>query len=158
MPFLNLPRRIERPETLGLIVQLRELRPRRMMWRLVLMWRLVSLLLAVFFLAGCEGSGTLPQLVVSSVTTIQMPPDGASVPAPRSMTFDRDGQLYVLDNAGRVLVYAPSGKPLREWHMPEFDVGKPEGICVFHDGRIGVADTHYHRVVLFDADGKQALA
>ena len=111
------------------------------------------LLLAVVSLTGCEGSGSVPQLVVTSVTTIQMPPDGASVPAPRSMTFDRDGQLYVLDNAGRVLVYDKRGQPLREWHMPEFDVGKPEGICVFRDGRIGVADTHYHRVVLFDANG-----
>ena len=104
-------------------------------------------------LCGCGSVTDGRPLSVSAVATIQMPPDGASVPAPRSMTFDSDGRLYVLDNAGRVLVYSPGGQLERQWHMPAYDIGKPEGICVFKDGRIGVADTHYHRVVLFDAEG-----
>jgi DNA-binding beta-propeller fold protein YncE len=38
--------------------------------------------------------------------------------------------------------------------MPAFDVGKPEGLCVLKDGRIAVTDTHYHRVVFFDREGR----
>ena len=83
-----------------------------------------------------------------------MPPEGALIPAPRSMTFGPDGVLYVLDNAGRVLVFDQSGEEIKRWFMPEYDVGKAEGICVLKDGRIAVADTHYHRVVFFDADGQ----
>ena len=38
--------------------------------------------------------------------------------------------------------------------MPESDVGNPEGICVLaQTDDIAVADTHYHRVVVFDRSG-----
>ena len=83
-----------------------------------------------------------------------MPADGAAIPAPRSMNVAPDDTVYVLDTGGRILVYAPGGKLLRQWKMPAYDVGKPEGICVFKDGRIAVADTHYHQVVLFKNDGE----
>jgi DNA-binding beta-propeller fold protein YncE len=38
--------------------------------------------------------------------------------------------------------------------MPDARNGNPEGACVFLDGRIAVADTHYSRVVFFNHDGK----
>lgn len=60
----------------------------------------------------------------------------------------------MLDNAGRVLVFDAAGKILRQWWMPEYSVGKPEKICLLRDGRLAVADTHYHRVVFFDTEGK----
>ncbi len=59
----------------------------------------------------------------------------------------------MLDNVGRVLVYDPDGKLLRQWWMPDYSVGKPEKIFQFRSGRLGVADTHYHRVVFFDPEG-----
>lgn len=37
--------------------------------------------------------------------------------------------------------------------MPEHETGRPEGIVKLLDGRIAVADTHYHRVVFFHDDG-----
>jgi DNA-binding beta-propeller fold protein YncE len=37
--------------------------------------------------------------------------------------------------------------------MPQFDAGKPEGIWKLLDGCVAVADTHYHRVVVFNPDG-----
>ena len=84
-----------------------------------------------------------------------MPVEGATVPAPREMTWGPDErELYVLDNAGRVLVFSgDTGKLARSWHMPEWDVGRAEGICIFKDGRVAVADTHYHRVVFFTRAG-----
>ena len=38
--------------------------------------------------------------------------------------------------------------------MPEYAAGRPEGIVRLQDGRIAVADTHYHRIVIFDSAGK----
>jgi DNA-binding beta-propeller fold protein YncE len=50
-------------------------------------------------------------------------------------------------------VYDVEGKLQRQWWMPDYSVGKPEKICQFRDGRLAVADTHYHRVVFFDPEG-----
>ena len=69
------------------------------------------------------------------------------------MTFGPNEELFVLDNAGRMLVYNKSGELVRQWRMPDYKIGKPEGSCVMLDGRIAVADTHYHRVVFFDQQG-----
>src|SRR5262249_8368805 len=65
-----------------------------------------------------------------------------------------DSEYLVLDNVGRVLVYNQAGDVERHWWMPDYSIGKAEGICVLKDGRIAVADTHYHRVVLFDHEGE----
>lgn len=90
---------------------------------------------------------------MAEFNTWSMPPEGALIPGPRSMTIGPGGDLYVLDNAGRVLVYDKSGKERRRWYMPHYSVGKAEGLCVLKDGRVAVADTHYHRIVLFKQDG-----
>jgi iron(III) transport system ATP-binding protein len=106
----------------------------------------------MIFVLGCNGADG-PALRVKREDYWSMPPDGPRIPAPRGMTVSPDGEYLVLDNAGRVLVFDETGKLQRTWWMPEYSVGKPEGICVLKDGRIAVADTHYHRVVFFDHDG-----
>ncbi|MGD9856196.1 MAG: ATP-binding cassette domain-containing protein [Planctomycetaceae bacterium] len=116
--------------------------------------RLCVLLVMCLVWAGCQQSAAGPQLPVTASRTFKMPSDGSSVPAPRSLTVSPEGELYVLDNAGRVLVYTPDGMLNRQWHMPEYDVGKPEGVCILSDGTIAVADTHYHRIVVFDRRGE----
>ena len=75
-------------------------------------------------------------------------------PAPRSVTCGPHDEVYILDKGGRVLVFSETGTLLRKWDMPDSRIGNPEGACVFADGRIAVADTHYSRVVFFDHDGK----
>jgi ABC-type multidrug transport system ATPase subunit/DNA-binding beta-propeller fold protein YncE len=110
-------------------------------------------LLVCLTLIGCEGD-TAPQLAVHEVRHWSMPPEGRSIPAPRGICVGPNDDVYVLDDAGRVLVFDNEGQLQRKWMMPEYDVGKPEGICILKDGRIAVADTHYHRVVLFDQTGK----
>ncbi|MGZ0175175.1 MAG: hypothetical protein ACKVHE_37260, partial [Planctomycetales bacterium] len=105
--------------------------------------------------SGCgEAGSTTPQLTVGEVSNWAMPAAGAKIPAPRGLAFDSNGDLFVLDDAGRVLVFGLDGQQKRHWSMPESDVGNPEGIFLFRDGRIGVADTHYHRVVFFDRAGE----
>lgn len=109
-------------------------------------------LLMVALLPGCW-KDLSPSLVVKHESNWMMPPEGPRVPAPRGITVSPDNEYLVLDNAGRVLVYNESGDVTRQWWMPDYSVGKAEGICVLKDGRIAVADTHYHRVVFFDHDG-----
>lgn len=104
-------------------------------------------------LCGCGGDADGPTLAVLGFNTWAMPPEGALIPGPRSMTIGPDDELYVLDNAGRVLVFDETGNVTRRWYMPEYSVGKAEGICVLKDGRVAVADTHYHRIALFKQDG-----
>ena len=115
----------------------------------------IVMLLIAMFIAGCTDEDG-PVLVVKRETDWLMPPDGPRVPAPRGMTVSRDSEYLVLDNAGRVLVYDQNGNVERQWWMPEYSIGKAEGICVLKDGRIAVADTHYHRIVLFNHDGEVA--
>jgi DNA-binding beta-propeller fold protein YncE len=91
---------------------------------------------------------------VQQTVTWALPAEGPLVPAPRGV-LAADGELFVLDNVGRVLVYDEQGKLLRHWWMPEYSVGKPEKLCLFRDGRLAVADTHYSRVVFFDREGNE---
>jgi DNA-binding beta-propeller fold protein YncE len=113
--------------------------------------RILALLLCLF-VAGCSGEAGA-QLPVSNSRYWQLPPVGASLPAPRKLTVGPDDSIYVLDDAGRVLVYDSTGKLVRRWNMPESTVGNPEAVLVLRDGRVAVADTHYHRVVFFDSSG-----
>jgi sugar lactone lactonase YvrE len=110
--------------------------------------------MAILHAAGCGNSAApAASLHVERVNHWAMPAAGAKIPAPRGLTFDSNGDLFVLDDAGRILVFDIAGQVKRQWSMPESDVGNPEGICLFQDGRIGVADTHYHRIVFFDREG-----
>ena len=112
---------------------------------------LACLLLA--WIAGCHGSSA-PELHASAIRSWSLPADGASLPAPRALATGRDDEMIVLDTAGRILVYTSEGTLSRQWRMPETKNGRPEGACLLKDGRIAVADTHYHRVVFFGPEGK----
>jgi iron(III) transport system ATP-binding protein len=116
---------------------------------------LTLLALAVVAAAGCDATApAAPLIAVEQVNHWAMPAAGAKIPAPRGLAFDKNGDLFVLDDAGRILVFDTDGKLNRQWFMPEYEVGKPEGICLFNDGRIAVADTHYHRIVFFNRAGE----
>ncbi len=128
-------------------------RPERGGWERGMKVALAAVLsLAVAILPGCGGDAE-STMEVSSVRSWSLPAEGIMLPAPRAMTYDPDDRLLVMDDAGRMIVYGADGELERRWWMPEYDVGKPEGVCVLDDGRIAVADTHYHRVVFFDNEG-----
>ena len=110
------------------------------------------LMLTVMWISGCTQNSE-PALRYSKVDRWVVPADGARIPAPRGLFSDTENNVYVLDDAGRVLIYSADGKVQKSWHMPEYEAGRPEGIVRLNDSRIAVADTHYHRVVLFDVDG-----
>jgi iron(III) transport system ATP-binding protein len=121
-----------------------------------LMMAMFMLIIAAMTMSGCTNSSadsTAASISFSSEKTWNLPPVAATQPAPRGLGKLGDDQVMVLDTAGRVLVYDGAGTLVRQWKMPAFDVGRPEGVVQLKDGRIAVADTHYHRVVLFDANG-----
>lgn len=115
--------------------------------------RLLSVWLLVLGVCGCEDSAETV-IMPRHDTAWALPAEGDRVPAPRGVTVGPQGEVYVLDNIGRVLVLDQQGKKQKSWFMPEHSVGKPERLLVTRSGRLIVADTHYHRVVVFDADGK----
>lgn len=115
--------------------------------------KLLLLVVLIFMLGGCDG-GNEPALNVREVRIWRMPPDDRALPAPRSVNRGPDGTLIVLDTAGRVLFFGPDGELVRQHRMPTNEAGNPEGVCLLHDGRIAVADTHYSRVVIFDDQGQ----
>lgn len=73
---------------------------------------------------------------------------------PRAIAADDNGTVLVVDKAGRVQRFDESGTYLHEWRMPETAQGKPVGLAVHPDGRAFIADTHYHRVLVFNREGR----
>lgn len=75
---------------------------------------------------------------------------------PRAACVGPDGLLYVVDKAGRMQAFTQSGELVRAWRMPLIDAGKPTGLGIGPEGRVYAADTHYNRVMVFEADGTPA--
>ncbi|MCA9064199.1 MAG: hypothetical protein KDA96_14110 [Planctomycetaceae bacterium] len=116
-------------------------------------FRVLAAVLMCAVMAGCVDESSDPVLSVSRFDVWKIPASGVFIPEPRALFSDADDQVYVLDKAGRVLVYDSTGRLIRQWEMPEHSIGKPEGVWRLHDGTIAVADTHYHRVIIFSDDG-----
>jgi hypothetical protein len=76
--------------------------------------------------------------------------------------LESDGtHLWVIDKAARVQKLDPAtGNSLAGWRMPQWSNGKPLGITFWRwpDGRerIFIADTHYHRVMVYAPDSDPA--
>jgi len=70
-----------------------------------------------------------------------------------------NGSLWIIDKLARVQkIDARTGASLGGWRMPQWENGKPTGITLWTPPaggktRVFVADTHYHRVMIYDPDG-----
>ncbi len=79
---------------------------------------------------------------------------------PRCLDHD-DSALWIIDKSARVQRIDPkTGNCLALFRMPEWDLGKPTGFCVapgpekdgtWCDDLLYIADTHYHRVMVYKA-------
>lgn len=72
---------------------------------------------------------------------------------PRAVACD-GRSVVVIDFAGRVQRFGLDGAFEAGWSMPETEMGKPTGCDFGPDGLLYVADTHYHRVMVYDRDGR----
>jgi len=73
---------------------------------------------------------------------------------PRAVDITDDGSLFIVDKTGRIQRLSPEGDFLDVIKMPLIEAGKPTGLTVGPNGNLYVADTHYHRVVVFSPGGK----
>ena len=73
---------------------------------------------------------------------------------PRAITLDTNQNLYVVDMTGRIQVFDTEGNLLRQWRTPAIKKGKPCGLSMSNDQKLMVSDTHYHRVLFYELDGK----
>jgi DNA-binding beta-propeller fold protein YncE len=112
------------------------------------------LLLAALLPLGCGKPDGLPAIPVAREIAGSGYGPGQFL-APRAAAFAPDGRLFVIDKQARVQRFSPEGSYELEWPMPESERGRPVGVSVHPDGRVFVADTHYHRVMVFDRDGTE---
>jgi DNA-binding beta-propeller fold protein YncE len=73
---------------------------------------------------------------------------------PRALALDHDGNIVTVDFRARIQTFTPDGKLLVDWETPTHQFGRPSGLCVDHDGNVLVADSHYHRILVYDKTGK----
>ena len=73
---------------------------------------------------------------------------------PRALVFSPRHRLYVVDLTGRIQSFTSAGKWLHSFRTPKIARGKPTGLGVSPQGNIYVADTHYHRILCYNPDGK----
>jgi DNA-binding beta-propeller fold protein YncE len=100
---------------------------------------------------ACEPPAITQSGVISIFGQVGLSPGDFSYP--RAITAEPGGSVFVVDKSGRVQRFSADGVVEAVWRMPETADGKPVGFAVHPDGRILVADTHYHRVLIFDRDG-----
>lgn len=109
-------------------------------------------MLWITILAGCIGSGgsaEQPELVWS-----QRGIDPGGFEKPRAIAIDDQDRIYVVDMTARIQVFDTDGQYLRSWQTPDHSSGRPTGLSVGIDGQILVADTHYHRLLVYSPQGE----
>jgi len=127
-------------------------------WRASHLWRpaAVRVLLigiGIFTQAGCDPPTLTDTGVVGVFGSMGLGPGAFHYP--RAITAEPNGSLFVVDKSGRVQRFASDGTFELSWRMPDTSAGFPVGLSRHPDGRIFVADTHCHRVLVFDRDGHQ---
>jgi ABC-type Fe3+ transport system permease subunit/sugar lactone lactonase YvrE len=114
----------------------------------------------VAFLTGCGPASPMVDTPVKSrffISVQVIGERGASLGKfnkPRSVSVDREDNLYVVDMTGRVQKFSPDGKYLLSWQMPETDLGKAKGLGLDKNGNVLVVEPHYQRVNHFNTQGK----
>jgi len=124
----------------------------RVVWQRSVLW----VILGLFLMAplGCEETGDSSGNV-NVVGVFGRTGRGQSeFLYPRAIDIAKDGTLYVVDKSGRIQLFSSDGSYISQFSLPQIDAGYPTGLSVAANGEIYVADTHYHRVLIFSAAGE----
>jgi len=119
---------------------------------------LLMVLLSAGLVVGCSRAAPSggPLEVTTVVGEVGTAPGQFSYPR----CLDSDGKtLWVIDKLARVQRLDPAtGDSVGGWRMPDVELGKPTGVTAWRaagasdaDVLVFVADTHYHRVMIFRA-------
>jgi DNA-binding beta-propeller fold protein YncE len=111
---------------------------------------LLSVICVLMIIAGCNPRGSSGDVLGAFGHTGLGPGDFTY---PRAIAVEPGGGVFIVDKSGRVQRFSTEGIFEHGWTMPAIEQGKPVGLSVHPDGRLFVADTHYHRVVILDRDG-----
>lgn len=112
---------------------------------------------SVVSLSGCEKPASLDEAPFEPVMIIgSTGRSPGQFVYPRGMALDQARRLLcVVDKTGRIQRFDAAGKLVDAIVLPSFDRGFPTGLSVEPEtGRLFVADTHEHRVLVYDADGR----
>jgi DNA-binding beta-propeller fold protein YncE len=113
----------------------------------------VKRIAVLLILSGC--ARTAPPEPSSPIQTIGGPgSDDGRFATPRASAWDPRGFLYVVDKTARIQKFDANGKFVRSWSTPANEKGRPTGLTVDPKGDLLVADTHYHRVLRYSAEGE----
>lgn len=102
-------------------------------------------------MAGCGGTPSAPELVWGRRGVV-----AGDFVRPRAVTILPGDLLYIVDFTARIQAYDANGKYLNiTWQTPDFRNGRPSGLGVTRSGQVIVADSHYHTVRVYDANGNE---
>lgn len=121
--------------------------------------KVVPLLVALTVVASCRRGDPEAVPPLPSPRTIGGPGvvDG-TFQHPRAIDIDAtSGDLVVIDKTARVQRFDRAGALRSQFRMPEWSLGQPVGVTMAPDGAIMVPDTHYHRIIIYEPDGRERL-
>lgn len=141
------------------------------------MLKIVSLAWAATVAGSCSKGGDSGGRVEYAYGEVGISPGQLAFPRAIVAESEADGAcLWVVDKRARLQrLRASDGACLDLWQMPKWEEGKPVGLCVWNgSSKLGgdvpgegiavgrplliVADTHYHRVMIYDiAAGSKAI-
>jgi DNA-binding beta-propeller fold protein YncE len=75
---------------------------------------------------------------------------------PRAIAIDPQGRLFIVDFTARIQMFNRDGEFLGvSFTPPDFRNGRPSGLGISRDGHLMVADSHYHTVRIYNAEGEE---
>ena len=116
---------------------------------------LLLLLVLVLSLSGCGGPAAGAALTIAPVRIWGAMGSGdGRFSLPRVIDSPGDGTIYVIDKSGRLQHFGADGTFLSVLQLPQMDNGKPTGMGIGPKGDLYIADTHNHRISVYDRDRK----
>jgi ABC-type Fe3+ transport system permease subunit len=121
--------------------------------------RIAPLLLLALIVFGCSRPpqpGEPVRVITQFGETGDKPGQLAYPRAIDADTVHTPHSVWIADRTGRVQRFGLDGEPLAIFSTPESEIGKPVGVTVASDGLLYIADTHYHRVLIYETHDTRA--